>query len=552
MIPILYQANEKEYTTNGIGHLTDAVSCIVSEEENGEYELAMEYPITGIHYEQLQNESIILAKPNQTDREQPFRVYRMSKPMAGVVTVNARHISYDLTGIPVNPFTATGAETAMQMLKTQSAVDNPFSFQTDIQSANPFTVETPQTIRAIMGAGEKSLLSVYGGVYAYDRFTVSLQSSRGENRGFKIRYGKNLIDLNQEENVGETYTGILPYYKGNTVITGPVVQAAGTFATQRVLPLDLSQTFGDTQPTAAQLQTAAQEYITKNKVGIPDVSLSVSFVQLSKSLEYQDQAFADVIAIGDTVTVEFEKLGISTTATVIKTVYDVLLERFESVGIGDKVTNVADTIAGIGSSLNGLRNDLNETPTATEMEQAIQSATNLITGVSGGSVVWGFDSSGKPTELFFLDTESVTTAADVLRINRNGIGFSTNGINGPFDTAWTIDGQFYAKYIVAKTIVAEKLADKSVPERAVDDMAISNRTIGGGAVSYGKTSFTGTLDQVGINQANIATINGYFTGSANFASLKASTLYIGNYRLVPGTMVNVDSGTRACVLWQNA
>lgn len=545
MIPILYHANEKEYTTNGIGFLTDAVSCIVSEEENGEYELALEYPINGAHYEQLKNETIILAKPNQTDREQPFRVYKMSKPLAGIITVNARHISYDLAGIPANPFTATSAETAMQMLKSQSAVDNPFSFQTNIQLDNPFTVETPQTIRAIMGAGEKNLLSVYGGVYAYDRFLVRLQSERGENRGFKIRYGKNLIDLVQEENVGETYTGVLPYYKGNTVITGAVIQAAGTFATQRILPLDLSQTFGDTQPTAEQLQTAAQEYIEKNGVGIPTVALTVSFVQLSQSLEYQDQAFADVLAMGDTVTVEFEKLGISTTARVVKTAYNVLMERFESVEIGDKKPNIADTIA-------ELSQDAKETPTSTEMQQAIQNATNLITGVSGGAVMWGFDSDGKPAELFFLDTGSIETAVDVLRINRNGIGFSTNGINGPFDTAWTIDGQFYAKYIVAKTIVAEKLADKAVQERAVDDLAITNRTIGGGAVSYGKTSFTGTLDQVGINQANIATINGYFTGSANFASLKANTLYIGNYRLVPGTMVNVDSGTRACVLWQNA
>lgn len=545
MIPILYEATEQEFTSNGIGLLTDAVSCVVTEEENGEYELAMEYPITGIQFKNLQNDALILAEPNQTDRAQPFRIYKMSKPLSGMVTINARHISYDLAGIPVTPFTATSAETAMQMLKNQSAVENPFTFQANIQSDNPITIEVPETIRAVMGGGKTNLLSVYGGVYAYDRFAVSLLKERGENRGFRIRYGKNLIDLTQEENIGEVYTGVLPYYKGDTVITGAVVSAPGTYEMEKILPLDLSQVFGETPPTQEQLQTEAEKHIEENNVGVPTVSLSVSFVQLSKSMEYQDQAFADVIAIGDTVTVEFEKLGISTTARVIKTVYDVLLERFESVEIGDKKPNIADTIA-------GLSQDVKDTPTSTELQQAIQNATNLITGVSGGSVVWGFDSSGKPTELYFLDTESVATAVDVLRINRNGIGFSTNGINGPFDTAWTIDGQFYAKYIVAKTIVAEKLADKSVPERVVDDLAISNRTIGGGAVSYGKTSFTGTLDQVGINQANIATINGYFTGSANFASLKASTLYIGNYRLVPGTMVNVDSGTRACVLWQNA
>ena len=106
MNPILYPSTETQFDTNGLGALADAVRCVVTEERNGLFELEMDYPVTGLHYAEIALRCLILAKPNPVDDAQPFRVYRITRPMNGVVTVYAQHLSYDLAGIPAQPFTA--------------------------------------------------------------------------------------------------------------------------------------------------------------------------------------------------------------------------------------------------------------------------------------------------------------------------------------------------------------------------------------------------------------------------------------------------------------
>ena len=106
MIPVLFPANATTYFTQGLGALTDTISCTVTEELNGEYELEMQYPLEGIHFDEITDRSIIYAIPSPYRSPQPFRIYRITKPLNGIVTIYARHISYDLSGIPLNPFTA--------------------------------------------------------------------------------------------------------------------------------------------------------------------------------------------------------------------------------------------------------------------------------------------------------------------------------------------------------------------------------------------------------------------------------------------------------------
>ena len=109
MNPILFESTAKSFNNNGIGILSDAAFCEVTEERNGIFELVLNYPISGLHYSKIKYRSIILAKPNATAEAQPFRVYKVTKPINGIVTVYAQHISYDLSGNPVLPFTAGSA-----------------------------------------------------------------------------------------------------------------------------------------------------------------------------------------------------------------------------------------------------------------------------------------------------------------------------------------------------------------------------------------------------------------------------------------------------------
>ena len=238
MKPILYKPTATDFSNNGIGVLSDAVFCEVTEERNGIFELVLDYPINGLHFSEIKQRSIITAKPNPTADAQPFRVYRVTKPLAGTVTVFAQHISYDLSGIAVTPFSAGSAAAALQALKNNSVGENSFEFWTDKSTVAEMAVKTPASVRAMLGGVEGSVLDTYGGEYEWDGYMVKLYNKRGQNRGVSIRYGKNLIDLTQEENCAGVYTAVMPFWANNegntTTLDQKTVPDEGTFDFERV------------------------------------------------------------------------------------------------------------------------------------------------------------------------------------------------------------------------------------------------------------------------------------------------------------------------------
>lgn len=449
MNPILFESTENNFDTNGIGILADAIFCEVTYERNGILELEMQYPITGIHYKEIKTRNIILASPNPVENTQPFRIYRITKPLNGIITIYAEHISYDLSGIPVSPFTAGSAAEAMSMLQSSAAIESPFTFWTDKETVATMSVVAPASTRSLLGGQQGSVLDVYGGEYQFDRYTVRLYNQRGMNRGVSIRYGKNLTSLEQDENISSVYTGVYPYWmdNDNNLVTLPekILNAPGTYNFTRIMALDLSQEF-ESAPTEEQLRNRANTYMTANNIGVPKVSLDVSFIQLEQTEEYKNIALLERVELCDTVNVEFPELGVSATAKCVKTVYDVLQERYTSVELGEARTNIADTIA-------DQQQKIEKAPTTSAMQKAINNATNWLTNADG-YVIAVKDDNGTWKEILFLDTPSAETAKNVLRINTNGIGFSTNGVNGPYRNAWTIDGSLVADFITTGVLTA--------------------------------------------------------------------------------------------------
>lgn len=447
MKPILFPSTATEFTTQGLGALSDAISCIVTEERNGLYELEMQYPQSGIHFSEIQNRCIIYAIPSPYREAQPFRVYRITRPINGIATIYAQHISYDLAGIPVNPFTAGSAAEALSGMASHTAVESPFSFWTDKSTTANFSVLVPSASRSVLGGVEGSILDVYGGEYLFDKFLVRLYNQRGNDNGVVIRYGKNLTDVEQDANISSVATGVLPYWVGaeGELVQGNIVNVDGTFDFVRIMTIDFSSDF-ENQPTASELETRAMQYIKSNKIGVPSVSISVSFVQLEQTEEYKDLALLEKCDLCDTVTVQFEALGINAKAEIVRIITDVLLERYESVEVGDIRANIAYTIA-------DQQQKIEKAPTTSAMQQAINNATNWLTSADG-YVIAVKDDNGTWKEILFLDTPSAETAKNVLRINTNGIGFSTNGVNGPYRNAWTIDGSLVADFITTGVLTA--------------------------------------------------------------------------------------------------
>lgn len=442
---------------NGVGVLRDCISCTVTEERNGAFELEMVYPITGQHYSSIKLRGLIKAKPNPYSVEQLFRVYEISRPINGQVTVYAQHISYDLSGVPVSPCTGDRASTALAALAQAAAVDMPFTLWTDLNTAADFSVTEPSSLRRMLGGVEGSILDVYGGEYEWDNYTVKLHSHRGSDRGVTIRYGKNLVDLKQEESCAEVYTGVYPYVKNSddTLLQLPekVVYAEGNYDYKRILTLDLSDKFDDEDnpATEAGLREAAKEYMSANSIGTPTVSLTVSFAQLEQTEEYKGMALLERVGLCDTVHVIFAKLGVTADAKCIKTAYNVLLGRYDSVDLGDARSTLADTVANIGKDT---QQSIDKTKSA--LEQAITRVTQLITGNLGGYVVLHSSTgSNQPDEILVMDTPDINTATRVWRWNLAGWGYSATGYNGPFRLAATMDGAINADFITAGTMTAD-------------------------------------------------------------------------------------------------
>lgn len=439
MKPILYSTTESNFTSNGIGTL-DCLTCTVKEERNGLFELEATISELAYHASSIQPNSIIKSKvPDQTDM-QLFRVYKIKKSLTGQYVISAQHISYQLNYIPTMPFSVEGSQSACQSALTGlkiNAVENcPFNFVTDVHVVSGFGLTAPVTIRSALGGMEGSILDRYGGEYLWNNYNVSLKAERGKSvlqKDVTLRYGKDITDIDQEEYISNTITGVVPYWQNtdkNVMVTLPekVVssQHASSYPFHRTVVLNCSQDFQD-PPTVEQLRTHAQAYVNQTGIGVPTVSIKVKFISLDEEVANNLQR----VKLCDNIGVEFVKLGISTTAKVVKYVYDVLAERYDSIEVGTIKPSLAQTISSTEGAL--------ETNLSKSIFEA-KKATAWLTS-SNGYVMAAKNPDGSWKELFFMDTNDAATAHNVLRINENGLGFSSTGVAGPYTQAWTLDGK---------------------------------------------------------------------------------------------------------------
>lgn len=458
MKPILYDADRTSFPAgvdNGLGVLADAMSCKVTQELNGQYELELHYPVEGIHYGEIALRAILRATVGPDGKMQPFRVYRIVPGMNGTAAIYARHIAYDLGGYVVSPFTAADAPSAVAAIKSHAMpTDFPFALTTDKTTVAAMVVTVPSSAWGLLGGQQGSLLDVYGGEYEFDEWAVRLLTRRGADRGVSVRYGKNLTDLTQDANCASCYTGVVPYWRGNDVtVTAAPVYAEGDFGYTRLMPLDLSSSFKQ-QPTQAQLQAAAASYIKRNRIGVPAVSWDVKLALLAQSSGYEDVAFLEQIYLGDTVGVYFHRLGVDAKARVNKIVWDCLLERYDSVALGSVKANIAATIA-------GQQKEIDAKPSAALVEKISASLTAALLGANGGSVRL-LDTNGddEPDELYIADDPDPTKAKKVWRFNYEGWAASSTGYNGPYTMGATIAGGIQAWMITAAHLIAGTIASE--------------------------------------------------------------------------------------------
>lgn len=455
MIPKLYESTEMDFKSNGLGSLPDAISCKVTEERNGCYELEMEYPVGGLHYDLIENNRIIYAKPNETSDPQPFDVKEITPSMNKMTaTIYAQHVRYRMNGIPVSPFSAQGINDALAGLKQNSLIKHPFTFYTDIvNGSSKFNVGLPGTLGSLLGGTKGSILDTFSGSagceYEFDRFVVKLHAHRGTNSGVSIRYAKNLTGCKMESSIESVYTGVLAYWQkkeeGKEELLSSDIQYITnhtSYPLEYIYMLDCSSDFEDT-PTVEQLNAKALNYAVNNRIGEPSVNVDVSFIPLWGTEEYKAIAPLERVCLCDTVTVRFDLLGVNVKAIVNKTVYDVLSEKYESISIGSAKSKLGETIKQeVHNQAETVKKD-----TISAVQGSIDSAVDKIRGGTDGHVILSVNANGETNELYAYDGNSLETASKVLRLNYEGIAGTDKGVNGKYNVAITTDGQINATRI---------------------------------------------------------------------------------------------------------
>lgn len=467
MIPILYAEAERVFQSGGIGSLADIVSCIVTEARNDVYECEFVYPVTGRHYSDIQERRIILATHDDTQTVQPFEIYARSAPINGLVTFYAHHISYKLSNTVVMPFTATSCADAMSKIDSNIVNENSFTFWTDKSVNGSYVLTEPKLVRPVLGGEEGSLLDVYGkGDYEFDFFQVKLHTNRGIHTDVEIRYGKNLSDIEHNTDLSSTYNAIVPYWVNQdtgavmTLPEGYLIRPDADYydadltdegldilrdengnpiqvrtAPVVAIPFPMNDYF-ETQPTENELRTLAQGLLDSSDSWIPHETIKVDFVQLWQTEEYEQYAPLQRVRLCDTVRVYYPELGvIADQEKVVKTVYNVLLDRYDEIELNQLPTTLSQL------TTNQIQAETSGTVTPESVRNQINLAVSLIRGGLGGYIAIPANIDGLSESILVLDQPNTSTAVNVLKLDKNGLSYSGTGASGTFSRIISMSGE---------------------------------------------------------------------------------------------------------------
>lgn len=439
MIPILLDKTKTlselvSSITGGLGDITGAFDGVAVEEANGLKEITFKLPIDSPRYSDLSVGSYVKVKVDELHNPQIYEVYKITKPLKGIVTVKAEHISYKLGKATVLPFTATGITPTTIGMINNLAGTYPFTFSSDIVNAtSTFTLKEPMSFRGAIGGWDGSVLDTFGGELDWDNLDVHLYAHRGRDRGVRIEYGKNLVDLTQEESNANVYDAVIGYATVNEVTYVGDIQKITTTNSPRTLNVDFSSAFGyDETPTTARLNQLALAYAQRNNIGIPKINLKVSFEPLAKFSEYEDIALLEQTGLFDTLTVLFPKLGVNATAKVIRTEYDFINEKPISIELGNAKTNLISLIdTQVEENLSGIDIEGAMNHAVGQLDEYIEGFTGTIAN-SLGLFLTKVEKSGGGYQIYLHNQPNLTDSQYQWTINAGGFAVSQD-----YGQTWT-------------------------------------------------------------------------------------------------------------------
>ena len=444
----IYECTETNFTNNGLGYLKDIISASVVDTLNGDYSLTFEYPMNAKLSEYLVEGNYVRCKV----ADGSYQIFMITNVIKTYETykIQAKHVFYKLLYnfledvYPQN----LQCQDFLNWILTHTQYNNEFTGYSNITS----TTKTARYVRknpveAILGSDDNTMVNLYGGEIKRDNFKIYFNSRVGNDEGLKLIFGKNITGININIDNTNCYTRIMPlgydalmlpekYIDSDLINAYPFPRIAiYTFDDVKYDPNDESAYHTEVEAYDALRAKVAELY----DAGIdkPQVSISVDWLELSKTDQYYNYAGLERVHLGDTIYANI--LGVDFTTRVVKTTYNPLNDTIEKFEIG----SIQATIA---SSMNNMVKVLKNVDASSILTQAQQNATSLITQAMGGYVY------KTNSELYIMDTDNPQTAEKVWRWNINGLGYSSTGINGPYGIAMTMDGSIVADYITTGTL----------------------------------------------------------------------------------------------------
>lgn len=499
---ILHDKKNNNWSSLGIGPLSDALNPLVSRERNGMYELTFKYPVKAPLFKELKVGRWVVADagPSIQSQSQRFEIAEITKPINGVVTVYCEHYRYQLLRSIVkvgSAFSNIPAQTALNQLRDRMEPKGDFTFYSDILTRSSIDFTDPSrfgSAQEALGGTRGSVLDNFGGEYVFNNNQVRLMAQAGTEKNVIIAYGKNLTDINQEESIENTYTSVYGWAKvgnGNDekIIALPETyidsEYVGNYTQRRIQMVD----FSDKEPKdVATLRTLIQAYIKNNKVGIPKVSIKTKYVDLASSVMDEQLKTLETIDLCDWVTVVFNELDINTSAQIVKTLWNVTLDKYESVELGEARTDFAKVLDNSQSDVDKINDKVDW------LEKAQQEASDIIKNPGKGHVVI-YPSLADPQEILIMDTMDINTTKKIWRWNAGGLGFSSTGYNGTYELAMTNNGAIVADRITTGTLRAIDIIGVNITGSVFETLGSAGKiTIQDGRITFYNNSGTNYAD----------------------------------------------------------
>ncbi|BAR81513.1 phage endopeptidase [Bacillus thuringiensis serovar tolworthi] len=452
----LYQANETDFTHNGIGALDKYIyDATVVEELNGLFAFTFSYPLFAPNGTKIDGMSMI--KVPTPDGEQLFRVVNPKTSM-GELTAQCYHIFYDLTENLIEDVfiqTANG-NGAMNRLSIGCQYKHPFTFYSDIPTIASARIVRKNPVEVILDTSQdNSFINRWGGELKRDNFDVKMLRNRGTDRGVVIQHKKDLLGYEGNVDWKSPVTRIMPQgfdglFLPEKYVDSPRMNQYPHPKIRVVECKDIKAAIGDRandedavplEEAYRRLRQAAKDMFAIQKVDQPKATYKVEFQELSQTEEYKDYSILQTIYLGDTVTVKHEEDNLNIQAKAISYKYDPIKREYTEIILG----NFKESFTNMAGKLDQMHDELKDMPSSI-LDAAKLNATNLINSGFGGHVRF------YPDRVLIMDTKDEMTAKKVWQWNMNGFGYSSTGVNGPYGTAITNDGRIVADFITAGTL----------------------------------------------------------------------------------------------------